>query len=145
MGAQIARFAWCGLLNWQADRTPFWAEEGDTKTNSYKKYGRDGLIWQGWRFNTTQERGFSGVEMRSGCKMPPKLPEVVCYEANVSSGRSGGLIGRRFDMQGAGGEGNFGAVCLDDGSDFKQHILLDLMVMLPDNRPGEGVDEEIQR
>ena len=47
-------------------------------------------------------------------------------------------------MQGTGGEGDFRAVGLDDGRDFQQYILLDLVVMHPLDGFGEGVDEEIQ-
>ena len=49
-----------------------------------------------------------------------------------------------FDMQGAGGEGDFRAVGLDDGRDFQQHILFDLVEVHPLDGFGEGVDEEIQ-
>lgn len=48
-------------------------------------------------------------------------------------------------MQGAGGEGDFCILGLDDEGDFQQDILPDFVKLYPVNGFGESVDKEVQR
>ena len=55
-----------------------------------------------------------------------------------------GDIGLAGHVQGAGWEGDFRAVPVDDVRNLEQYILLDLMIAYPLLGLGEGIDEDVQ-